>query len=58
MPAATSKHPSKTSAPTSKSATSSNPAAPSVERSLPVISPEELEEFKNDPLIKKALEIF
>jgi DNA polymerase-3 subunit gamma/tau len=34
----------------------SKPAPP--EPTLPVISPEELEDFKNDPLIKKALEIF
>lgn len=34
----------------------SKPAAP--EPALPVISPEELEAFKNDPLIQKALEIF
>ena len=36
----------------------SNTPSSSPEPVLPVISPEELEEFKNDPLIKKALEIF
>jgi len=32
--------------------------APKAEPAVPTISPEELEAFKNDPLIKKALEIF
>lgn len=34
------------------------PAAKVAEPAVPAISPEELEAFKNDPLIKKALEIF
>ena len=34
------------------------PEAKSSEPTLPAISPEELEAFKNDPLIKQALEIF
>jgi DNA polymerase-3 subunit gamma/tau len=34
------------------------PAAKAPEPAAPAISPEELEAFKNDPLIKKALEIF
>jgi DNA polymerase-3 subunit gamma/tau len=34
------------------------PAAKAPEPVAPTISPEELEAFKNDPLIKKALEIF
>jgi DNA polymerase III subunit gamma/tau len=34
------------------------PAAKAPEPATPTISPEELEAFKNDPLIKKALEIF
>jgi DNA polymerase-3 subunit gamma/tau len=34
------------------------PAAKAPEPAAPTISPEELEAFKNDPLIKKALEIF
>lgn len=34
------------------------PAAKAAEPAVPAISPEELEAFKNDPLIKKALEIF
>jgi hypothetical protein len=33
-------------------------AAKAPEPAAPAISPEELEAFKNDPLIKKALEIF
>ena len=41
-----------------KSDSSSQPAEPKTEPAVPAISPEELEEFKNDPLIRKALEIF
>jgi DNA polymerase-3 subunit gamma/tau len=41
-----------------KSAITENKTAAASEPVLPAISPEELEEFKNDPLIKKALEIF
>jgi DNA polymerase-3 subunit gamma/tau len=33
-------------------------ATPKVESAIPSISPKELEAFKNDPLIRKALEIF
>ncbi len=44
--------------PAPKSGAPSNPASKAPEPALPVISPEELEEFKNDPLIKKAMEIF
>ena len=58
MPVTESRAPAKTTAPASNSAAPSNPAVQAVETNLPVISPEELEEFKNDPLIKKALEIF
>ncbi len=43
--------------PSSASSTASNPKMASPE-SPPEISAEELEAFKNDPLIKKALEIF
>jgi DNA polymerase-3 subunit gamma/tau len=35
-----------------------NAAPKSLEPTMPAISPEELESFKNDPLIRKALEIF
>ena len=58
MPVTESRAPAKTTAPASNSAAPSNPAVQAVETNLPVISPEELEEFKNDPLIKKALEVF
>lgn len=36
----------------------SGPETKAPEPAIPAISPEELEAFKNDPLIKKALEIF
>ena len=42
----------KLSSPTTQSKPTTN------EPALPAISPEELEAFKNDPLIRKALEIF
>lgn len=49
--------PSKALAKPAPSTQKSN-AASTPDPAFPVISPEELEEFKNDPLIKKALEIF
>ena len=46
------------SAATSPASSSQSPAQAKAAESAPDISPEELEAFKNDPLIKKALEIF
>jgi len=43
---------------TSPASSSQSPAQAKAAESAPDISPEELEAFKNDPLIKKALEIF
>ncbi len=43
---------------TSPASSSQSPAQAKAAESAPNISPEELEAFKNDPLIKKALEIF
>ena len=43
---------------TSPASSSQSPAQATAAESAPDISPEELEAFKNDPLIKKALEIF
>jgi len=42
----------------SPASSSQSPAQAKAAESAPDISPEELEAFKNDPLIKKALEIF
>jgi hypothetical protein len=55
MSAPVAKAPSKSSTPPAKSQTPDPKASPPI---LPEISPEELEAFKNDPLIQKALEIF
>jgi len=46
------------SAPSAPKPKFGEPAAKAAEPAAPAISPEELEAFKNDPLIKKALEIF
>ena len=46
------------SAPSAPKSKFGEPAAKAPEPVVPAISPEELEAFKNDPLIKKALELF
>ncbi len=52
-PPAPRKAPSESSRPAA-----AEPAAKKPEPEVPAISPEELEAFKNDPLIRKALEVF
>lgn len=44
--------------PESSRPAAAEPAAKKPEPEVPAISPEELEAFKNDPLIRKALEVF
>jgi len=58
LPVSESGFPAKPSSGSPKSGAPSNQSAKAPEPIPPMISPEELEEFKNDPLIKKALEIF
>ena len=58
IPVSTSGFPAKPSSASPKSVAPSIQSAKAPEPIPPMISPEELKEFKNDPLIKKALEIF